>query len=95
MVPAEFREAIVEDLRWFGLRWDEGPDLVVRLRLSESERREIYLALWKKLRDAGLIYPCSCSRRDVLQSANAPHHENEEPIYPGTCRPETGTVQSD
>ena len=52
----------------------------------------MYLAIWQKLRDAALIYPCTCSRRDVLQSASAPHHENEEPVYPGTCRPESGTV---
>jgi glutamyl/glutaminyl-tRNA synthetase len=58
----------------------------------QSERRETYLEVWKKLRDAALIYPCNCSRRDVLQSANAPHHENEEPVYPGTCRPKSGTV---
>jgi glutamyl-tRNA synthetase len=85
--PAEFREAIVEDLRWFGLRWDEGPDAGGPFApYLQSERRKIYLAAWKKLRDANLIYPCTCSRRDVLQSAHAPHHENEEPVYPGTCR---------
>ena len=79
---------IVEDLHWFGLRWDEGPDVGGAFApYVQSQRREIYLAAWKKLRDAGLIYPCICSRRDVLQSANAPHHENEEPVYPGTCRP--------
>ena len=67
--------------------------LAERLRLtSKASDANIYLAAWKKLRDAALIYPCSCSRRDVLQSAGAPHHENEEPIYPGTCRPESGTV---
>jgi glutamyl-tRNA synthetase len=89
--PAEFRDAIVEDLHWFGLRWDEGPDIGGSFApYTQSERDEIYLAQWKKLRDAGLIYPCTCSRRDVLQSANAPHHENEEPVYPGTCRPKGG-----
>lgn len=82
---AEFREAVVEDLRWFGLEWDEGPYL-------QSERREVYLAAWKRLRDAALIYPCTCSRQDVLQSAGAPHHENEEPVYPGTCRPRSGII---
>jgi glutamyl-tRNA synthetase len=89
----EFRDAISEDLSWFGLQWDEGPDVGGAFApYVQSERREIYLAAWKKLRDAALIYPCTCSRRDVLQSASAPHHENDEPIYPGTCRPESGTV---
>jgi glutamyl/glutaminyl-tRNA synthetase len=90
---AEFRDAIVEDLHWFGLRWDEGPDISGAFAAYvQSERREIYLLAWKKLRDAALIYPCTCSRRDVLQSASAPHHENEEPVYPGTCWPESGTI---
>ncbi len=52
-----------------------------------SERRSRYLAAWKKLRDRGLICPCSCSRRDVVSAAGAPHAEDEEAIYPGTCRP--------
>jgi glutamyl-tRNA synthetase len=90
-----FREAIVENLDWFGLRWDEGPDIGGSFApYVQSERREIYLAVWKKLRDAALLYPCVCSRRDVLQSASAPHHENEEPLYPGTCRPESGTISN-
>jgi len=89
----EFRDAIIEDLHWFGLRWDEGPDVGGAFApYIQSERRQIYLAAWKKLRDAALIYPCVCSRRDVLKSAGAPHHENEEPVYPGTCRPQRGTV---
>ncbi|MEY2497690.1 MAG: glutamyl-tRNA synthetase [Verrucomicrobiota bacterium] len=88
-----FREAVIEDLRWFGLRWEEGPDVGGKFGpYLQSERRGLYLASWKKLRDAGLIYPCSCSRQDVLQSAGAPHHENDEPVYPGTCRPLEGTV---
>jgi len=76
----EFREALSEDLHWFGLRWSEAPVL-------QSERRPFYLQAWKKLRDLGLLYPCSCSRRDVLSAAGAPHAEDEEPLYPGTCRP--------
>jgi glutamyl-tRNA synthetase len=89
-----FRDAIAEDLRWFGLQWDEGPDMGGSFApYVQSERREIYLAAWKKLRDAALIYPCTCSRRDVLQSASAPHHENEEPVYPGTCRPKSGPIR--
>lgn len=78
----EFREAIVEDLRWFGLRWDEGPYL-------QSERRASYLEAKGRLRAAGLIYPCTCSRQDVIDAAGAPHRESDEPIYPGTCRGRT------
>lgn len=88
-----FRDAIAEDLRWFGLQWDEGPDMGGSFApYVQGERRKIYLAVWKKLRDAALIYPCTCSRHDVLQCASAPHHENEEPVYPGTCRPKSGTI---
>lgn len=81
----EFQEAILEDLRWFGLQWQEGPIL-------QSDRRAFYLEAWRQLRDHGLIYPCHCSRRDVLTAASAPHAEDEEPIYPGTCRPLHPTI---
>jgi glutamyl-tRNA synthetase len=81
----EFREAVLEDLGWFGLQWDEGP-------FFQSERRLLYLEAWKLLRDHGLIYPCNCSRRDVLSAVGAPHAEVEEPIYPGTCRPVSPTI---
>jgi glutamyl/glutaminyl-tRNA synthetase len=85
---SDFSEAVFEDLRWFGLEWNEGPDLGGEFSpYLQSERRDHYLAAWKKLRDRGFIYPCICSRRDVLNAAGAPHSEDEEPIYPGTCRP--------
>jgi glutamyl/glutaminyl-tRNA synthetase len=85
----EFRDAIVEDLAWFGLEWNEGPDKGgPNAPYRQSERISFYLAAWRKLRDSGFIYPCRCSRKDVLQAALAPHDEDEEPIYPGTCRPE-------
>ena len=76
---AEFTEAIIEDLRWFGLDWDEAP-------YRQSERTELYRAALQELRASGHVYACTCSRRDVLNAAGAPHNENEEPIYPGTCR---------
>jgi glutamyl-tRNA synthetase len=83
----EFREAIFEDLTWFGLHWDEGPDVGGEFApYQQDERRDFYLDALEKLRRGGFIYPCTCSRRDVLGAAVAPHSENEEPIYPGTCR---------
>ena len=89
----EFADAVVDDLRWFGLRWDEGWDVGGPFGpYVQSQRRDLYLAKWKELLEADLIYPCTCSRRDVLQAANAPHHENEEPLYPGTCRARKGSM---
>jgi glutamyl/glutaminyl-tRNA synthetase len=84
----EFADAIIEDLHWFGLDWDEGPDIGGPFApYTQSQRRSSYLEAWEKLRLGGLIYPCKCSRNDVADASLAPHDENEEPIYPGTCRP--------
>ena len=83
----EFVFAMYEDLRWLGLRWDEGPDCGgIAAPYSQSERRDLYLSTWKRLRDQGLIYPCTCSRKDLAMSATAPNDSDDEPIYPGTCR---------
>lgn len=84
----EFVAAMLEDLRWFGFQWQEGPDCGGPYRpYSQSERLELYRAAFEKLRAAGLVYPCACSRQDVLRALQAPHAGEDEPIYPGTCRP--------
>ena len=83
----EFRRALIDDLLWFGLRWSEGPDVGgPHLPYVQSARRDEYQRALIALRDSGHIYPCRCSRKDVAGAATAPHDENEEPIYPGTCR---------
>jgi glutamyl/glutaminyl-tRNA synthetase len=85
----EFVEAMFEDLRWLGIEWAEGPDCGGPFGpYSQSERRAFYLAAWEKLRNLGMIYPCACSRKDVAQAAGAPNEGDDEPLYPGTCRPE-------
>jgi len=83
-----------EDLRWLGISWDEGPDCGgVFAPYSQNDRREHYLSMWKQLRDAGLIYPCTCSRKDLAASVNAPNDLDDEPIYPGKCRTRTDAKQ--
>ncbi len=86
----EFAEAMVQDLRWFGIRWQEGPDIGGPYGpYEQSRRRPFYLAAWRKLRKGGWIYPCACSRKDLAEAAQAPHEPaptDDEPIYPGTCR---------
>src|SRR4029077_11950535 len=134
----EFVEAMVEDLRWLGLDWDEGPELSFQTSksgepgnpyaggdvtdvvsrgssvshggtgrggpfgpYSQSERRSFYLDAWRKLRDSGLIYPCTCSRKDLERALSAPH---EEPLHgaesnlgaqaPSPAQPGAAAVQS-
>lgn len=81
----EFVTAMIEDLRWFGLEWAEP-------MVTQSARIPVYRAALARLHAAGLIFPCTCSRRDVQQAATAPHETgpalDDEPLYPGTCRPE-------
>jgi glutamyl/glutaminyl-tRNA synthetase len=97
--PARSRDdlaaAMLEDLRWFGLAWQEGPDVGGPYApYHQSGRRDHYLAAFAQLRAVGAVYPCTCSRRDVQEAAGAPHEASprevwtpDEPIYPGTCRP--------
>ncbi|MDQ3917912.1 MAG: tRNA glutamyl-Q(34) synthetase GluQRS [Acidobacteriota bacterium] len=89
---AEFAGAMLEDLRWLGIRWQEGPDVGGPFApYSQNERRPLYLEAWSRLAAGGLIYPCVCSRRDLARAPSAPHEGphafEDEPLYPGTCRP--------
>lgn len=91
----DFSHAIVGDLKWFGLEWNEGPDAGGAFApYVQSARRSFYLAAWEQLRAGGFVYPCRCSRKDVAEAGLAPHDENEEPLYPGICRPNPLSVVS-
>jgi glutamyl/glutaminyl-tRNA synthetase len=83
-----FAEAMIEDMRWLGLNWQEGPDCGGPFGpYDQSQRSSFYTAAFQTLRAGGWIYPCRCTRKDVLRALQAPHAADEEPIYPGTCRP--------
>lgn len=84
---------MIDDLRWLGIQWDEGPDVGgPHTPYIQSERRDWYVRAWRALFDGGIIYPCSCSRRDLAEAAQAPHESshspdpNDEAIYSGRCR---------
>jgi len=83
-----FVSAMLEDLRWFGFEWQEGPDVGGPFGpYNQSERYSLYREAREKLEAGGFIYPCVCSRKDLQAAARAPHAEDDnEPIYPGTCR---------
>jgi glutamyl-tRNA synthetase len=73
-------QRILEDLRWLGMDWDEGP-------FRQSERNELYEAAVAKLVAERRAYECFCSRAEVARAAQAPHGPGDDgPRYPGTCR---------
>ena len=104
---AAYAEAALEDLRWLGITWHEGPDVGGPFApYAQSRRHDLYRVAWQRLLDGGFLYPCHCSRKDLAASLSAPHetalsgvhettlsgvHEmadpDDEPVYPGTCRP--------
>ena len=88
----EYAAAAIEDLRWLGLKWAEGPDVggphgpyVQSLRLAS------FRDVWAQLQASGALYPCDKSRKDVERSLTAPHAEDDaEPIFPSSLRPAHG-----
>jgi glutamyl-tRNA synthetase len=79
-------EQALEDLRWLGLDWDEGPDLGGPSGpYVQTQRLALYHEALDRLQAAERVYPCTCSRSDIAAAASAPHAGQEGPIYPGTC----------
>lgn len=96
----EYARALVEDLRWLGLDWDEGPavdgtlppegtDMAERGPCGpyfQSARAPLYAEILRAMEAAGLVYPCYCTRKELRQLAGAPHVDDAGAPYPGTCR---------
>ena len=76
-------DAAIEDLQWLGLQWDAPP-------VWQSQRFPAYQAAQNTLRDAGLTYPCFCTRGDIFHTTSRlkewPRDPDGSPKYPGTCR---------
>jgi glutamyl-Q tRNA(Asp) synthetase len=84
----KFVEAIVEDLQWLGLAWEQPV-------LRQSTRLDVYLAQSVTLEQHGLLYPCFCSRAEIVEAvavkeaatgAGHPRDPDGAVLYPGTCR---------
>ncbi len=82
----EHAAGLMEDLHWLGLDWDEGPDVGgPHIPYSQSKRTALYQAAFETLSQAGLVYPCFCSRAELRNIANAPHAGDTEAAYSGSC----------
>jgi len=78
----EFEDAIFEDLRWLGMDWDGQPR-------RQSDNMADYERALEQLHTLNLLYPCFCTRKEILAEislADAAPHQPEGPVYPGTCR---------
>jgi glutamyl-tRNA synthetase len=84
-VKAGAAQQAIDDLRWLGLDWDEGPDVGgANAPYVQTERIELYRESLSRLQHTR-VYPCTCTRSDIEAAASAPHVEHEGPIYPGLC----------
>jgi glutamyl/glutaminyl-tRNA synthetase len=82
----EFAAAAIEDLRWLGIAWREGPDIGgPHAPYAQSERLAYYREILERLHAADAIYPSPHSRKDVQEALLAPH--DAEPIFPVQLRP--------
>ena len=83
--PQRYAEQMERDLQWLGLTWDEGPGVGgLHGPYEQSARTALYQAALARLEEQGLVYPCFCTRAE-LHAASAPHREDGQVIYPGTC----------
>jgi glutamyl-tRNA synthetase len=85
-----FVASAITDLHWLHLNWSEGPDVGgPHAPYTQSSRIGLYRKALERLHAAGLIFPCTRSRRDVLEAAGAPHEPGgDEPVYPPAFRPD-------
>jgi glutamyl-tRNA synthetase len=80
-------ERILDDLRWLGLDWEEGPEVGGPWGpYTQTQRVRIYQDAVARLANDSFTYPCDCSRAEIARVASAPHPGEEGPVYPGTCR---------
>ncbi len=81
-----YRQALIEDLRWLGLDWDEGPEAGGdKGPYLQSERDEVYRHYFELLQQKGLAYPCFCTAQELSVSRKLQRSAGRPPRYAGTC----------
>ena len=82
----EYERQLIEDLRWLGLDWDEGPDKGLSVSYRQSERGTFYDEVLQILREGGAIYPCFCSEERLENLRREQRAKDIPPRYDGLCR---------
>ena len=83
----EYEQQLLEDLRWFGIDWDEGPDKGGAFApYRQSERKEAYSRLATELIDQGHAYFCFCTAEQLEQERQEALKVGLQPRYSGRCR---------
>jgi len=81
-----FTEQLMEDLRWLGLDWQEGPEIGgADAPYFQAQRNDVYLHYYDQLQQRGLAYPCFCSEERLALTRKIQLSQGEPPRYPGTC----------
>lgn len=84
---AASERSLVEDLRWLGLDWDEGPDVGGPVGpYRQSERLSVYRTVADKLVVEGRAYPCFCTDAELDHKRELAVAASRPPQYDGTCR---------
>jgi nondiscriminating glutamyl-tRNA synthetase len=87
--------ALLEDLRWFGIEWDAGPDREDdRGPYRQSQRGEIYTRYLDALAEWQAVYPCFCTPLELELSRRAQRAAGKPPRYAGTCRELSGAERA-
>lgn len=83
----KYTQALMEDLRWLGLQWDEGPERGGPCPpYVQSARGETYAKYFARLQAAGLAYPCFCSEHELKIERKTQIAAGRAPRYSGKCR---------
>src|SRR6202042_861007 len=85
---ARFEAQLIEDLRWLGLDWTEGPEIGGPYApYRQSERMEIYQQHTAQLLAEGKAYRCFCTTEELEQERQLALQQHRTQVYSGKCRP--------
>ncbi len=83
----KYTASIMDNLRWLGLTWDEGPNIGGEYGpYRQSLRKKIYEEYFNKLKQKGLVYPCYCTEEELTERRKAALPKGGSTRYDNRCR---------